>query len=86
MCQGRGPIRDAMVSRLDSGPVVIDVGISQRAPALCKDCTVTSDNEQLAKSVAQNEKKTDWIYTGSLVLTAISLLGIAYIAWTHYGF
>ncbi len=27
----------------------------------------------------------DWVYIGSLVLIAISLLGMACIAWSRYG-
>jgi hypothetical protein len=45
----------------------------------------TDDTGQHAKSVANNQRKPDWVYIGSLVLIAISLLGIAYIAWIRYG-
>jgi hypothetical protein len=42
------------------------------------------DTGQHAKPAERNEKP-DWISIGSLVLIAISLLGIAYIAWVRYG-
>jgi len=37
------------------------------------------------RTVARDQRKPDWIYIGSLVLIAISLLGIVYIAWIRYG-
>jgi len=37
------------------------------------------------RTVARDQTKPDWIYIGSLALIAISLLGIAYIAWIRYG-
>ena len=46
---------------------------------------MTTDSERPAKAVAQDERKLDWIYIGSLVLIVISLLGIAYVAWIRYG-
>ncbi len=44
----------------------------------------TEDTGQPATPAEHNEKP-DWIYIGSLVLIAVSLFGIAYIAWVRYG-
>jgi hypothetical protein len=44
----------------------------------------TKDTGQHRDSVGHKEKP-DWVYIGSVVLIAISLLGMAYIAWTRYG-
>jgi len=29
--------------------------------------------------------KPDWVFVGSLILIAVSLLGMAFIAWIRYG-
>jgi len=31
------------------------------------------------------EGERDWVFVGSLVLIAVSLLGMAFIAWIRYG-
>jgi hypothetical protein len=46
---------------------------------------MTTDDTGGPKAVAHDQSKPDWIYIGSLVLIAISLLGIAYLAWIRYG-
>jgi hypothetical protein len=50
-----------------------------------KETTMTpEDTEQDRHRVAQ-KGKPDWVYIGSLVVIAISLLGMAFIFWARYG-
>ena len=44
---------------------------------------MTPHNSEQQGSAGQ-KRKPDWVFIGSLVLIAISLIGMAYICWTHY--
>jgi len=50
-----------------------------------KEAAMMPDNAEQHSDSGVDKRKPDWVYIGSLVLIAISLLGMAYICWVRYG-
>ena len=49
-----------------------------------KEATMTSENTEPDCQPVAKTGKPDWVSIGSLVVIAISLLGMAFIFWTRY--
>jgi hypothetical protein len=54
-------------------------------PTPGNEATMTPEETGQHRDSGAHKGKLDWVFIGSLILIFISLLGMAYIAWTRYG-
>jgi len=50
-----------------------------------REVTMTPEGAEPPHDLVVQERKRDWVFVGSLVVIAVSLLGMAFIAWIRYG-
>jgi hypothetical protein len=48
------------------------------------EATMTPEDPRQHRDSQLHKRQRDWVYVGSLVLIALSLLGMALIAWSRY--